>query len=97
MVRTCFGHVLRLSALGIDLRLANSALEAAELLTVCDLQDAQRELLRSAMTRLQLSGRAVHRVLRVARTIADLAGEATVTQEALHEALAYRLDGPAPP
>lgn len=76
---------------------ANSALEAAELLAVCDLQDAQRDLLRSAMTRLQLSGRAVHRVLRVARTIADLAGEAAVTQEALHEALAYRLDGPAPP
>lgn len=52
--------------------------------------DAGRELLDRAATRFSLSARALHRVLRVARTVADLQGEATVTGEALAEALSYR-------
>ena len=50
-------------------------------------------LLETAADRLQLSARAVHRVLRVARTIADLGGAADIATPHLSEALAYR---PAP-
>jgi magnesium chelatase family protein len=49
-----------------------------------------RELLASAADRLALSARGYHRVLRVARTIADLAAEAAVTAGAIAEALRYR-------
>ncbi|MCC7055163.1 MAG: YifB family Mg chelatase-like AAA ATPase [Gemmatimonadaceae bacterium] len=51
-------------------------------------------LLRDASDRLGLSARAWHRTLRVARTIADLAGAAPVTTGAVAEALRYRRTGP---
>jgi magnesium chelatase family protein len=49
-----------------------------------------RHLLVRAAERLTLSARAYHRVLRVARTIADLDGEATVAAGHVAEALRYR-------
>ena len=48
------------------------------------------ELLRHALARLLLSPRAYHRVLRVARSIADLAGASTVGAEHVAEAIQYR-------
>jgi len=48
------------------------------------------ELLRHALARLLLSARAYHRVLRVARSIADLAGAATIDAEHVAEAIQYR-------
>jgi len=66
-------------------RLAGPALEAA-----CALDDDGRALLAAASRRLGLSARAHHRVLRVARTIADLAGEETIATAHLAEALGYR-------
>jgi magnesium chelatase family protein len=54
-----------------------------------------RSLLREAISRLQLSGRARHRVLKVARTVADLEGCARVGEAHLAEALIYR--GARPP
>ena len=48
------------------------------------------EMLRTAMTRLQLSARAYDRILRVARTIADLAGSVHIGQEHVAEAIGYR-------
>jgi magnesium chelatase family protein len=48
------------------------------------------KLVRDALTRLGLSVRAYHRVLRLGRTIADLAGSETVTAQHLGEAIQYR-------
>jgi magnesium chelatase family protein len=54
---------------------------------------AARELLENAAERLRLSGRAVHRVLRVARTIADLEGAPGIETSHVAEALQYRESG----
>jgi magnesium chelatase family protein len=48
------------------------------------------QLLRHALARLLLSARAYHRVLRVARSIADLAGKSTIAAEHIAEAIQYR-------
>jgi magnesium chelatase family protein len=49
--------------------------------------------LRDAVDQGRLSARAYHRVLKVARTIADLAGEADVSEDHVLEAVQYRLPG----
>jgi magnesium chelatase family protein len=77
----------------------NAALTTAEVNRHCTLDAAGRSLLEQAMQRLGLSARAYHRVLKVARTIADLAGAPSITAAHLGEAIAYRrLDrtGPQP-
>jgi magnesium chelatase family protein len=56
----------------------------------CALDDAGKSLLRAAMAQLGLSARAYHRILKLARTIADLAGEERVLPTHLAEALQYR-------
>ena len=57
---------------------------------VCELTTAGANLLKTAMTRLQLSARAYDRILKVARTAADLAGSPDIKIEHLAEAIQYR-------
>ena len=68
----------------------NAQLTVTEIDALCA-PDAQGEaLLRQAMTRLNLSARAYHRVLKVARTIADLAGSENILTQHIAEAIQYR-------
>lgn len=56
----------------------------------CSLAPTERELLEQAMVRFRLSARAYHRILKVARTIADIEGTAGIEGHQLAEALTYR-------
>lgn len=69
---------------------ANVHLDQAQTLRDCRLCSADHDLLEQAMDRLQLSARSMHRILRVARTIADLAGAADIQRSHLTEAIGYR-------
>jgi len=69
---------------------ANAALAGAALERHCALHRDDRQLLLQAVERLGLSARAVQRVRRVARTVADLDGAAAIASGHLAEALGYR-------
>ena len=68
----------------------NADMHPAEIRQFCQLDDTCRSLMRSAMQQLQLSARAYHRVLKLARTIADLANSEVIAPTHLAEALQYR-------
>lgn len=68
----------------------NASLSNAQLREVCALTPELSQLLESAIERIGLSARAYHRVLKVARSIADLAGETQLQKSHLLEALSYR-------
>ncbi len=71
----------------------NADMGPAEVRTHCEVDAAAQPLLRAASQRLQLSARAFHRVLKLARTIADLAGAEVIAAPHLAEALQYRTRG----
>ncbi|QEI13633.1 YifB family Mg chelatase-like AAA ATPase [Cellvibrio japonicus] len=68
----------------------NSQLSAPELEQVCYLKETDRQLLDQAINKLGLSTRAYHRVLKLARTLADMAGREQLTTGDITEALSYR-------
>ena len=69
---------------------ANAALGTAEIDQLCRLEPSGEALLKHAITRLNLSARAYHRVLRLARSVADLAGCDAIAPAHLAEAIHYR-------
>jgi len=69
---------------------ANARLAAAEVAQHCRPEAAAERLLAQAMARLSLSARAYHRILKVARTIADLAGSDALVAEHVAEAIQFR-------
>jgi len=71
-------------------KVLNSRLTNQEIEAFCRLKTADRLLLQQAMDRLQLSARAYHRILKIARTIADLAHCENITAPHLSEAIGYR-------
>ena len=68
----------------------NSRLGAADMDLHCKPGEAAEKLLRQAISRLSLSARAYHRILKVARTIADLAGSEGIEAAHAAEAVQYR-------
>ncbi len=73
----------------------NQALEASRLLEICRPEDGVVKILKEAGKRLNLSHRAAHRTLRVARTIADLNNCEKISEMHIVEALSYRLQANA--
>ncbi len=69
----------------------NSDIPAGEMKLFCPLGEKQRKLMEQAYTAMGLSPRSYHRILRVARTIADLAGEEKIREEHIMEALYFRM------
>ena len=70
--------------------ICNADMRPAHVRQYCQLDEACSTLMRTAMHQLQLSARAYHRVLKLSRTIADLAGSETIQPAHLAEALQYR-------
>ena len=68
----------------------NARLTTKEIDRYCQPDSAGAALLKQALSRLNLSARAYHRVLRVARSIADLAGSETIASQHIAEAVQYR-------
>jgi len=71
-------------------RTSNARLTAPEVVAHCRAEPHAETLLAKAMTQMSLSARAYHRIVKVARTIADLAGSATITPNHMAEAIQLR-------
>ncbi|MBM4167489.1 MAG: YifB family Mg chelatase-like AAA ATPase, partial [Ignavibacteria bacterium] len=69
---------------------SNAQMQSKEIKEWCKIDNAGEELLKMAMTKLGLSARAYDRILKVARTIADLAASDDIKTEHLSEAIQYR-------
>jgi magnesium chelatase family protein len=68
----------------------NAQMSSRHIKTHCNIDDASRRLLESAIDKLGLSARAFNRVLKIARTIADLEGEKDIQVDHISEAIQYR-------
>ena len=68
----------------------NARMGSRELKQFCELDEAAKELLKFALTDMNLSARAYDRILKVARTIADLAGAENILPDHISEAIQFR-------
>ncbi|MCK4829948.1 ATP-binding protein, partial [bacterium] len=68
----------------------NSEMGIPEIKKYCKTDDAGESLLRNAVDKMNLSARGYHRILKLARTIADLAEQKSIAQDHIAEALQYR-------
>lgn len=72
--------------------LTNSQLTSSNIKKYCQVEESSKTLLKSAVSRYQLSGRRYDRLLKLSRTIADLDGSENITSKHLTQALQYRLN-----
>ncbi|MFL0801161.1 MAG: YifB family Mg chelatase-like AAA ATPase [Agarilytica sp.] len=84
--RVCLNHAHQIRRQGVT----NAALEGKQLHEYCALQSNEKSLLTAAIDRLKLSARAYDRILKVARTIADMSDSANIQKQHINEALSYR-------
>ena len=71
-------------------RMTNAALTASELTRYCALGEKEKRFMRQIYDAMSLTVRTYHKVLKTARTIADLEGEEQIQMHHLREAIAYR-------
>lgn len=69
---------------------ANNLLNTKKIDEICMLDESGENLLKEAMNRFMWSARAYHRILKIGRTIADLAQTVNIRQEHIAEAIQYR-------
>jgi magnesium chelatase family protein len=74
----------------LDGIIANSEMTGQQMKEFCRLGEKELELLKKAVSQLQLSARAYHRIIKIARTISDLAGSENIEIPHLAEAIQYR-------
>ena len=68
----------------------NAQMSVKQIRKYCNLNDESKTLLKNAMERLNLSARAYDRILKVARTIADIGGKENISPDHIAEAIQYR-------
>jgi magnesium chelatase family protein len=83
-------QIRRFSNIGSSDIVCNADMRVGEIRQFCKVGDEGQRLMRAAMTQLNLSVRAYHRILKLARTIADLAVSEEIQSVHLAEALQYR-------
>jgi magnesium chelatase family protein len=79
---------------GLSPGYTNSRMEPRDLDKHCRLDDTSQNLLEKAANQLSLSARACHRVIKISRTIADLAGQENIGSQHVAEAIQYRRSSP---
>lgn len=84
--RVVAAHQTQLSRCGKP----NAQMESKEVSEFCTLSEEQHSWLEAALEKFNLSARAIHRTLKVSRTIADMAGAENIEADHLREALSYR-------
>jgi len=88
--RVLAAHAIQLERYGREKIRFNSSLTPAQTEKYCTLGAEERALLKQAFDKLKLSGRAYHKILKVARTIADLDASNKIKTAHLAEAIGYR-------
>jgi magnesium chelatase family protein len=69
---------------------SNSEMDTRQIREYCKIGESEKELLKRAIRQMSLSPRAYHRLLKVARTIADLANQNDISTSQIAEAIQYR-------